>query len=924
MGKNCAACIAVFVIVLISLSIAAQAKVIYVSTSGELGNDGSSWEQAIPDVRNAVELAETGDEIWVAAGDYEVYRTVINKDVQLYGGFKGNETSRDQRDPMVNKTTLIPSHTHIDEMIVFAPGTTSSAVLDGFTLSGGYQCACMIYCSTSSATISNNVIAGGYRFGILIGRGAPTIRGNIIRDNNCGIRSTGSSAVIEDNVIEHNFTDRPFDMSSGIYVTDGSPTIARNVVTRNISPFSKAGAIYCSGDGVISNNLVANNMGAGIVTQGGFVSVIGNVVKGNAGAGISAGGKVINNVVCGNYTGIECQPFALILNNTITSNAYLGLYFSDYVAVYNNIIAFNGHGISSGFSEVNPQLRNNCIYGNSQADYLYIKNYTGIGGNISIDPLLASTAFGDVHIQPGSPCIDAGDSTQVEKKVLDMDGQARVIGLGVDIGADESDGTEWSFTPKIIRVSPDGDDSYDGSSWMNAKQSIQAAIDAASPSGAEIWVKSGTYRECVKLPAYIYLYGGFDGSENYLQERNWAKNTTVIDADSQGSVVTCLAGHRVNRIDGFTITDGLAPLILQEQFTAGYYGGGIFSLFSDPIIANNIIANNSAEPEPGSDYRQYGAGVFCGSTSPIIVGNLIVGNRTGASGIGGGIYCGAVSYLKLYTGIGPIILNNTIVDNHADRGGGIMLYGANGVRSVNNIIAFNSSGIISTNFNSNFAYNCLFGNVDYDTYGFDPIGTDGNISLDPLFRDPENGDYRLGWNSPCIDAGLADAPGLSLDLACAPRVRLNAVDIGAYEYQPTLVQIDLKPDEYPNCINLKSRGYISVAILSDADFDATSVAASTVKCAGATPVPTGKKLYQLLDVDSDGDLDMLLKFQTQSLILSLDAKEVIVTGRTTTGEYFECSDSVKLILPKQEPGMQGISGPINTGKITLTPPAVNK
>ena len=37
---------------------------------------------------------------------------------------------------------------------------------------------------------------------------------------------------------------------------------------------------------------------------------------------------------------------------------------------------------------------------------------------------------------------------------------------------------------------------------------------------------------------------------------------------------------------------------------------------------------------------------------------------------------------------------------------------------------------------------------------------EGNIDADPLFTNPENGDYTLMENSPCIDAGIADIDGV--------------------------------------------------------------------------------------------------------------------------------------------------------------------
>jgi len=63
----------------------------------------------------------------------------------------------------------------------------------------------------------------------------------------------------------------------------------------------------------------------------------------------------------------------------------------------------------------------------------------------------------------------------------------------------------------------------------------------------------------------------------------------------------------------------------------------------------------------------------------------------------------------------------------------------------------------------------------------DPGGI-GNITQDPQFVDPANGDFHLASSSPCIDAGITQ-PWMvgAQDLDGNPRISGPSVDIGAYE-----------------------------------------------------------------------------------------------------------------------------------------------
>ena len=124
----------------------------------------------------------------------------------------------------------------------------------------------------------------------------------------------------------------------------------------------------------------------------------------------------------------------------------------------------------------------------------------------------------------------------------------------------------------VIHVKPDGDDANGGTSWAEAKQTVQGAINAAS-QGDEIWVAAGTYPEHIKNKAVgpsgsevavdTALYGGFAGTETARDQRNWQSNLTILDGGGgdeptvNGSVIIIdsLASQET-RIDGFVITGG--------------------------------------------------------------------------------------------------------------------------------------------------------------------------------------------------------------------------------------------------------------------------------------------------------------------------------------------------------------------------------
>ena len=114
---------------------------------------------------------------------------------------------------------------------------------------------------------------------------------------------------------------------------------------------------------------------------------------------------------------------------------------------------------------------------------------------------------------------------------------------------------------------------------------------------------------------------------------------------------------------------------------------------------------------------------------------------------------------------------------------------------------------------------------------------------------------------------------------------------------PIDVDIDIKPGDFPNSINLKNKGVIPVAILTTSteagesvDFDATTVDPETVVFAGAAPLK-----WALEDVDFDGDMDMILHFATQDTDIIPGDTEATLTGQTLGGVSITGTDSVRTV-----------------------------
>ncbi len=184
-----------------------DAAVRFVNGNATGANNGTSWTNAFTRLQNALSAASAGDEIWVAQGTYKPATTALpttrflsfemKTSVSIFGGFRGTETLRSQRNPNANVTVLsgdllgddTPGFGNRDDNcyhVVTADGA-NFGVLEGFVIRGG------------NADASGAEAQGG---GIRLSVSSMTIRNCIIRDNYAtfdggGLKSFGSNVTCD-------------------------------------------------------------------------------------------------------------------------------------------------------------------------------------------------------------------------------------------------------------------------------------------------------------------------------------------------------------------------------------------------------------------------------------------------------------------------------------------------------------------------------------------------------------------------------------------------------------------------------------------------------------------------------------------------------------------------------------------------------
>lgn len=375
-----------------------------------------------PTIQAAINVANTGDVVAVAAGTYSENINFSGKAITVKSTSGANLT-------IIDGGKLGP-------VVTFNTGEGSKSILTGFTLQNGASTFSSqydgggIYVSGSSPTIANNIIqnntacnAGG---GIALEFSSARVQNNVIKNNSqsgCsggtgggGVNIGGAGSVV---LVGNHIQNNTWGGSGGgiTLFAAGTPILENNFITQNSSSGGQGGGIWIVND---SNALIVQNLlAANTASQGGAIYL--SMPSG------SMGPVLVNNTIVGG-------------NGATQGSAVWAGGFDNQVLFYNNLmIGLSGQNAvycDATYSTQPPVFTNNDAYSPNGSGLLgTCASETGQNGNISANPMfVGKTSF---RLKSGSPAINSGDNSAPDVPAKDLSGKPRIVGGTIDMGAYE-------------------------------------------------------------------------------------------------------------------------------------------------------------------------------------------------------------------------------------------------------------------------------------------------------------------------------------------------------------------------------------------------------------------------------------------------------------------------------------------------------
>ena len=389
--------------------------------------DGSS-EHPFDAIQEGIDEAEDGDTVIVHDGTYTGLK---NKDLDLGG--KAITVRSASNDPAL----CIIDCEGAGRGFCFRSGEGADTRVEGLTVTNGdADSGGGVYCYETSPTLTNCTIRGNAASGARGGGvfcsyySSPTLTNCTIRENSTGyagggVYCSGSSPTLINCMIS---TNSAVSDGGGVYCSFySSPTLTNCTIRENSTGYA-GGGVYCSGSSpTLINCMISTNSA---VSDGGGVYCYGynsNLALANC--------TINENSAYGNGGGIccDCSSCSLMLTNCSISgnsaNQGGGIYCDGSspaltnCTINENSAIIAGGGIYCFNYGSSPELTNCVLWGDTPQEIFVwldygnpIVTYCDVQGGtdepwfgtgcIDADPLFAFPD--DLHVMPGSPCIDSG------------------------------------------------------------------------------------------------------------------------------------------------------------------------------------------------------------------------------------------------------------------------------------------------------------------------------------------------------------------------------------------------------------------------------------------------------------------------------------------------------------------------------------
>jgi len=400
----------------------------------------------------------------------------------------------------------------------------------------GYSDGAGILCFESSPTISNCFIrensAGylGYGGGMCSDYGSPTVTNCTFRANSAGnaggaMLTYYSDATVTNCTFSENTTD---NVCGGMLNWSSSPTLTNCMFRGNRARYGGGGMLNVAESNPTLTNCIFRENRTKHFGGGGMYNTTGSnpmltscIFVGNRTRGYSGGGMfnvatsptLMNCTFCENSSNdaggamlnyeSSVTLTSCVFSGNSAKNKGGGMYnYGGGPKLTNCTVSGNQAGKSGGgmLNYGSSPALTNCIFWGNDAGGNYDEIHSGASseptvtysdikggyvgeGNIDADPCFVQLGYwdvngvwveGDYHLVAGSPCIDAGEPNYVpELNETDLDGNPRIMGLAIDMGAYESP------VPAEVDIEPNTLNLQGKGRWINCYIRLPKEYDVA-------------------------------------------------------------------------------------------------------------------------------------------------------------------------------------------------------------------------------------------------------------------------------------------------------------------------------------------------------------------------------------------------------------------------------------------------------------